>query len=121
MHETLNSPENETGEILEPTKDMNFSLALAWLKQGARLQRVGWNGKRMFIFLVKGSTFKVNRAPLNEFYPEGHEINYHPHVDMRTADGTIVPWSCSQTDMLANDWQVVVEDEDFGYNDMVHS
>ncbi len=61
----------------------------------------------MFIFLVPGSTFKANRPPLLGIYTEGTIIDYHPHIDMRTADGQIVPWLCSQTDMLADDWQIV--------------
>lgn len=83
---------------------VDFSIALSSVKAGRRMQRVGWNGKGMFIFLVPGSTFKVNRAPLLGIYPEGTEIKYHGHVDMRTADGQIVPWLCSQTDLLSEDW-----------------
>jgi hypothetical protein len=86
---------------------MDFSGALVSLKAGYRVQREGWNGKDMFIFLVQGSTFEVNRAPLTQFYPEGTVIEYHPHVDMKTADGQIVPWLCSQTDMLAEDWRTI--------------
>lgn len=77
-------------------KVLNFSEALDHLKDGYKIFRSGWNGKEMFIFLVGGSTFKVNRAPLLGIYPEGTEINYHAHVDMKTADGMIVPWLCSQ-------------------------
>jgi len=84
---------------------MTFEEALTALKQGKKVARTGWNGKGMFIFLVPGSIFKVNRPPLLGIYPEGTEINYHGHVDMKTADGQIVPWLCSQTDMLATDWQ----------------
>lgn len=62
----------------------------------------------MFIFFVPGSTFEVNRPPLLGIYPEGTKINYHSHVDMKTADGTIVPWVCSQTDMMADDWELVL-------------
>lgn len=40
-------------------------------------------------------------------YPEGTEITYRAHLDMRTADGSCVPWVASQTDILADDWQVV--------------
>lgn len=29
------------------------------------------------------------------------------YVTMKTADGKIVPWLCSQTDLLAVDWVVV--------------
>lgn len=85
----------------------NFSKALELLKNGHKVCRTGWNGKDMFIFLVQGSTFKVNRPPLLGIYPEGTEINYHAHIDMKTADGKIVPWLCSQTDMLADDWMLV--------------
>ena len=87
---------------------MNFGDALKALKSGHSVARAGWNGKDMFLFLVPGSTFKVNRPPLLGIYPEGTEINYCPHIDMKTADGMVVPWLASQTDMLAEDWQDVV-------------
>ena len=87
--------------------NFNFSRALEEIKSGKKVARAGWNGKNMFVFLVNGSTFKVNRAPLLGIYPEGTEINYCPHIDMRTADGSIVPWLASQTDLLANDWGIV--------------
>ena len=83
-----------------------FGIALDILKKGGKVRRTGWNGKGMFLFLVPGSTFLVNRPPLLGIYPEGTEINYCPHVDMRTADGKIVPWLASQTDILATDWEV---------------
>ena len=88
-------------------KNMTFGQALIELKAGGKVAREGWNGKGMFLFLVGGSTFKVNRPPLLGIYPEGTEINYHAHVDMKTADGQIVPWLCSQTDMLAEDWEIL--------------
>lgn len=86
---------------------MNFSEALHQLKYGARMARVGWNGKGMFVFLVKGSQFEVNRAPLNEFYPMGTPVTYRPHLDMQAADGTVGVWTASHTDLLADDWVVV--------------
>lgn len=87
----------------------DFSEALKQIKAGRLVARTGWNGKNMFIFLVPGSTFNVNRKPLLGIFPEGTEINYHAHIDMRAADGTIVPWLASQTDMLAEDWCIVEE------------
>lgn len=91
----------------ELESNLDFSSALMHLKNGKKVSRQGWNGKGMFIYLVPGSTFLVNRAPLNVIYPEGTEIKYLPHLDMRTADGSCVPWLASQTDILANDWSVV--------------
>lgn len=86
---------------------MDFSDALREIKGGRRLARAGWNGKGMFVFLVNGSNFKVNRAPLLGIYPEGTEISYHGHIDMRTAQGYVVPWVASQPDILADDWELV--------------
>lgn len=86
---------------------MNFSQALEEIKAGKKVARSGWNGKNMFVFLVPGSRFTVNRAPLLGIYPEGTEIDYNAHVDMRTATGQIVPWLVSQTDLLADDWDAV--------------
>lgn len=103
------SPEDVFNEAYNPNGQLTFGDALLMLKRGHKVHRAGWNGKSMFIFLVNGSTFKVNRAPLLGIYPEGTEINYHAHVDMRTANGQIVPWLCSQTDMLAEDWSVEYE------------
>ena len=88
-------------------QSLTFGDALHMLKQGKKVARAGWNGKGMFLFLVQGSTFKVNRPPLLGIYQEGTEIHYCPHIDTKTADGKVVPWLCSQTDALAEDWQVV--------------
>lgn len=85
----------------------SFAKAIDLIKSGKKLARGGWNGKDMFVFLVNGSRFTVNRAPLNLIYPEGTEIDYRSHIDMRTADGSIVPWVASQTDLLADDWYLL--------------
>jgi hypothetical protein len=90
---------------------MNFSQALDMIKQGHRLAREGWNGKDMFVYLVHGSTFVVNRPPLNAMYSEGTEIRYRPHIDLRAADGTCGVWSPSNSDILAEDWVHVCPDQ----------
>ena len=108
-HEAVDEPPLESPSLNEISvqPDVDFAGALQWVKSGNKAARKGWNGKRMFIFLVPGSTFLVNRAPLLGIYPEGTEIKYHGHVDMKTAQGDIVPWLCSQTDMLAEDWNLL--------------
>lgn len=74
------------------------------MKAGKRVAREGWNGKGMFLFLVNGSTFTVNREPLLSIMGEGSQVQYHAHIDMKTAQGYIVPWLASQADMLSEDW-----------------
>jgi len=101
------SPEGVFEKAYRKTERMTFGDALIFLKEGKKLARAGWNGKGMFLFLVPGSTFQVSRAPLLGIYPEGHTVNYCPHIDMKTADDKVVPWLASQTDMLADDWAVI--------------
>lgn len=86
---------------------LEFGQVIRALKTGKKATRAGWNGKGMFIFLVKGSTFLVSRPPLMGIYPMGTSINYQAHIDMKAVDGTIVPWVASQTDILAEDWSLV--------------
>jgi len=85
----------------------DFSWALRRLKNGDRVAREGWSEKGMFLFLVPGSEFKVNRPPLLGIYEEGTPIKYHAHIDMKTANGDVTPWQPSQADMLSEDWEIV--------------
>ena len=82
---------------------MNFGAALVELKNGGKVTRRGWNGQGMFLYLVPGSTFIAGRPPLDKIFP-GEQVAYRPHIDMLTADGTLVPWVASQSDLLADDW-----------------
>ena len=84
---------------------MNFSQALEHVKLGGRVAREGWNGKGMYIFLigVKDS---------NDYwtYTNGKNDNYSllPFIAMKTADENVVPWLASQTDLLAEDWVILL-------------
>lgn len=76
---------------------MNFGVAIQYLKQGARVQRIGWNGKNMYLYL--------------DNYPSGaNGRKYQPCIVMFTAQGQHQPgWLASQADMLAEDWQLYHE------------
>ena len=95
---------------------MNFGQALELVKAGNRVRRAGWNGKGMFIFLQRGSVNAVcgDREPLIAGVSQAlFEFSYDlktflPFLRMRAADGCIVNgWLASQTDMLAEDWELV--------------
>jgi hypothetical protein len=76
---------------------------------GNKVQRAGWNGKGMYLVFQKGYPDGI---PINENtasatgIPKGTVCKFLPYIMMCTADGTFVPWLCSQTDLLAVDWQV---------------
>ncbi len=72
---------------------MNFSEALYELKIGRRVARSGWNGKRMWLKLQT---------------PDAHSKMSLPYIYMSTAQGDLVPWLASQTDLLASDWEIAL-------------
>ncbi|HFK1403119.1 TPA: DUF2829 domain-containing protein [Bacillus cereus] len=82
---------------------MDFGSALELLKQGERVAREGWNGKDMFLYLIKGNELSKGLK-----YGYGEYVGEPSFVDtiaMKTAQNTIVVgWLASQSDMLANDW-----------------
>lgn len=81
------------------TEGCTFGQAIELLKSGLKLSRKGWNGKGMFLFLVSGGAW--------DFECDIHGVDgLHtlPFICMKTADGKLVPWLASQSDILAEDW-----------------
>ena len=66
--------------------------AVKEMRDGKRVARAGWNGKNMWLALQ---------------VPDAHSKMSLPYVYMKTADDKLVPWLCSQTDLLAIDWNTV--------------
>lgn len=90
---------------------MNFGQAIEALKQGKKVARAGWNGKGMWLILVPGS-LGIRPVAGTPYSKAGltSNININPHVDMFTAQGDMQPgWLASQTDLLAEDWEVLDE------------
>lgn len=89
---------------------MDFGMALVALKRGEAVARKGWNGKGMFLTLQNGSIVDGNdmrNEPAKSYYADC-KVGICPHIDMKTADGSyVVGWLASQTDMLAEDWEIV--------------
>lgn len=81
---------------------MNFSDALNSLKSGAKISREGWNGKGMFLYYVPANEYDaLTEVAKREF---GDKVPYGAYIAMKTAQGNVVPWLASQTDLLSNDW-----------------
>lgn len=87
----------------EQGQGFGFDRALQLLKEGNRVYRSTWKNLK-YIFLVDGSSFEVNRAPLNKFFAEGTPIIYRPHIDGLGIDGVVGTWSPSMVDLMEQDW-----------------
>lgn len=124
----MNFESNQAEQLA--TNNLDFGQALRYLKQGKLVQRAGWNGKDMFIFIrpedelpvemvvhnvkslpqsVKNylaDRFKGNYTKASDKSP--FTIKFTSYLCMKAADGSIVNgWLASQTDMLSSDWQIV--------------
>ena len=90
-------------------KNLNFGEAIAHLKNGYCVSRDGWNGKGMWLCLISSDGYKLsnpNYTSIPEYDDEPHLL---PWVGMKTANSGFVPWLCSQTDMLAEDWVILAK------------
>ena len=85
---------------------MNFGQAIEMLKKGLKVARKGWNGKCQFVFLVKGSDLqKALKYGYGEYMGEPTIVDA---LAIKTTSNQIqIGWLASQTDMLAEDWQIV--------------
>lgn len=85
---------------------MDFSGALEAVKKGDKVRRSGWNGKGMFLYYVPEGKYPARTAVAKKEWGETTLVPYQAYVAMKTVQGTVVPWLCSQTDMLAEDWEL---------------
>lgn len=75
--------------------------AVTQMKAGLRVSREGWNGKGMWVAHMSAEDWHTTMNPTPESMT-GPPLS--PFIVMFTADGKLVPWLCSQTDLLATDW-----------------
>lgn len=94
-------------------KDVSFSAALQHIKAGGRAARSGWNGKDMWISYGEGRKITAeqfwNRHARRFALSQNQCIaEVLPYILFKTADNKILMgWLASQSDMLADDWQLL--------------
>lgn len=95
--------------ILPKTERLSFGDAVAALKEGLRVARSGWNGKGMFLYYVPENKYPASRNEHGTMIGvfEDDMVPYGAYIAMKTAQNNVVPWLASQTDVLAEDWQIV--------------
>lgn len=79
--------------------------AVQALKDGHHVTRLGWNGHKLPPTDISGLI--TPRMWLVLQRPDAHSKMTLPYVYMRTVQADLVPWLCSQTDLLAEDWFVL--------------
>ena len=82
---------------------MNVGDAIRELKKGRRVIRKGWNGKGMFLILIDPyltDQFTLREEPCMV----GTMLSF---IAIKTVEQALVPWTASQADILAEDWEVI--------------
>ena len=96
-------------------KTMNFGGAIAALKEGKKVSRMGWNGKGMYLFLIERyycydaeTVEKIGECAFWDDDLKKDVVEILPSIAMRTADKKLlIGWLASQTDMLSEDWIII--------------
>ena len=86
---------------------MDFGTAIDAMKDKRKVARKGWNGKGMFLYYVPAGAYAPCTDIAKSIVNEDGLVEYGAYIAMKTAQGNVVPWLASQTDMLAEDWMIV--------------
>ncbi|CZR02347.1 DUF2829 domain-containing protein [Trichococcus collinsii] len=85
---------------------MNFVQAIVALKEGKQVARQGWNGKGQFVYLIKGAELQRGlKYGYGEY--EGEPTIVDVLAIKTTSNHIQIGWLASQSDMLAEDWEIV--------------
>jgi hypothetical protein len=85
---------------------LDFGEAIRALRSGngTTVSRIGWNGKDMFLYYVPEGQYPARTKAARDAFGEDGLVPYRPYIAMKTAQGDVVPWVASQSDILADDW-----------------
>lgn len=81
-----------------------FGEAIRQLKNGKKVARKGWNGKKQFIQLATAISYK---SPDGEIVNCEHEAIGNKAIAFVGTSGVQMGWLASQADMLSEDWYIV--------------
>jgi hypothetical protein len=79
--------------------------AVEAMRKGQKVRRAGWNGKGMWLELVPADMWEHGSSD-GSMDANHVGVRLLPWTGMKTADNGFVPWLCSQTDLLATDWEL---------------
>lgn len=104
------SPKDVFEEAYRRTDCMNFGIAIEAAKKGCKITRRGWNGKGMWVVYRTGypEGIPCNKNTADAVgIPEGSLFKVRPYLQMKCVDGSFQMWLASQSDILADDWEIV--------------
>lgn len=110
------SPKEVFEAAYRKTDGLTFGLAVEALKLGKKIQRAGWNGKGLFVFMQIPATIgeeivpKMQSLPQSvkdEFIKRTGNITYANQMAIVNPDSSINGWVASSSDTFAEDWCIL--------------
>ena len=102
---------------------MDFGKAIIALKQGRAIQRKGWNGKGLFVVKQIPASINAEIIPKMQSLPQSAKdilmSRENPHIDYTNQmlivnpDGRADSWVPSSSEVFAEDWCIIGEEETF--------
>jgi hypothetical protein len=87
--------------VLGGEATFSFGDAIKYLKRGLKVARKGWNGKKQYIQLATGISYKTAD---NEIVNCEYDAIENKAIAFVGTSGVQMGWLASQADMLAEDW-----------------
>lgn len=87
--------------VLGGVSTFSFGEAIKYMKRGYKVSRKGWNGKKQYIQLAIGISYKTVEG---EIVNCEHEAIGNKAIAFVGTSGVQMGWLASQSDMLAEDW-----------------
>lgn len=88
-------------QVLGGEATFSFGDAIKYMKRGLKVARKGWNGKKQYIQLATGISYKTAD---NEIINFEHDAIGNKSIAFVGTSGVQMGWVASQADMLAEDW-----------------
>lgn len=87
--------------VLGGEATFSFGDAIKYVKRGLKLKRKGWNGKKQYIQLATGISYKDASGDIINCE---HDAIGNMAIAFVGTSGVQMGWLASQADMLAEDW-----------------
>lgn len=97
----MNFAGNKNSQVLDGEATFSFGEAIEYMKRGMRVARKGWNGKKQYIQLATGISYKTAQG---EIVNCEHDAIGNQAIAFVGTSGVQMGWLASQADMLAEDW-----------------
>lgn len=101
------SPKDVFERAYKPTTGMGWGDAIAALKLGMAVARLGWNGRGMFVYLVGANSYPAQTGVAKAYFGTKSPVPYNAYFAIKNVDNTVSMWVPSVNDNLVEDWYIV--------------